>query len=60
MFVLFKARGGGEGLAAVGAGVRSRPHVLRANVPLQVTGVCEHLLGKERDIGTKFTYTAYR
>lgn len=50
MFVLFKARGGGEGLAAVGAGVSSSPHVLRADMPLQVTGVCEHLLGKEREI----------
>lgn len=50
VFVLFKAWGGGEGLAAVRAGVSSSPHVLRADVPLQVTGVCEHLLGKEREI----------
>lgn len=49
MFVLFKARGGGEGLATLGAGVSPRPHVLRADVPLQVAGVCEHLLGRDRE-----------
>ena len=47
VLVLLEARGRGEGLAAVGAGVGPRPHVLRADVPLQVAGVREHLLGGE-------------
>lgn len=41
--MLLEAGRGGEGLAAVGAGVRPRAHVLRADVPLQVAGVREHL-----------------
>lgn len=46
VLVLLEARGGGEGLAAVGAGVGPRPHVLRADVPLEVAGVRKHLRGK--------------
>ena len=44
--MLLEARRRGERLAAVGTGVGPRPDVLRADVPLQVTGVCEHLLGE--------------
>ena len=44
--MLLEARRGGEGFAAVGAGVGPGPDVLGADVPLQVTGVCEHLLGR--------------
>jgi len=50
VLVLLEARGGGKGLATLRAGVGSGTDVLRADVPLQVTGVCEHLLGKERGI----------
>lgn len=41
--MLLEPRGRGEGLPAVRAGVRPRAHVLRADVPLQVAGVREHL-----------------
>lgn len=43
VLVLLEAGGRGEGLAAVGAGVRPRPDVLGPDVPLQVAGVREHL-----------------
>lgn len=42
--MLLEARRRGERLAAVGAGVGPSPDVLRADVPLQVAGVREHLL----------------
>ena len=41
--MLLEARGGGEGLPAVWAGVGPGAHVLRADVSLQVAGVREHL-----------------
>lgn len=43
VLVLLEARGRGEGLPAVRAGVRPRAHMLGADVPLQVAGVREHL-----------------
>lgn len=43
VLVLLEARGGGEGLATLGAGVSARPYVLRADVALQVARVREHL-----------------
>lgn len=43
VLVLLEARGGGEGLPAVWAGVGPGAHVLRADVSLQVAGVREHL-----------------
>lgn len=43
VLVLFEARRGGEGLAAVRAGVSPRAHVLGADVPLEVAGVGEYL-----------------
>lgn len=45
VLVLLEARGRGERLPTVGAGVGPGPDVLRADVPLQIAGVCEHLLG---------------
>lgn len=43
VLVLLEARGGGEGLPAVWAGVGPGTHVLGADVSLQVAGVREHL-----------------
>ena len=43
VLVLLEARRRGEGLATLGARVGTRAYVLRADVALQVTGVCEHL-----------------
>lgn len=45
--MLLEARRRCKRLSAVGAGMGPSPDVLRANVPLQVTGVCEHLLGEQ-------------
>ena len=42
--VLLQPAGGGERLAALGAGVAAGPDVLSTNVPLQVAGVGEHLV----------------
>lgn len=46
VLVLFEARRGGKGFAAVRAGVGPRPDVLGADVPLQVAGVGKHLKDK--------------
>lgn len=46
--MLLEARRGGEGLPAVRAGVSAGPHVLGADVPLQVAGVGEHLRGQSQ------------
>lgn len=43
MLVLFEARGCGEGLATVRAGMGPGTDVLRAYVTLEVAGVREHL-----------------
>lgn len=42
--VLLEPRARRERLAALGAGVAPRAHVVRANVPLKVAGVSKHLL----------------
>lgn len=44
VLVLLEARGGGKGLATLRAGVGSGTDVLRADVTLEVAGVCEHLI----------------
>lgn len=41
--VLLQAGGGGEGLAALGAGVAACAYVLRANVALQVGRIGKYL-----------------
>lgn len=54
--MLLEARRRCERLAAVRAGVGPRPDVLRADVPLQVTGVCEHLLGEATTQTHRWSY----
>jgi hypothetical protein len=41
--VLLEARGGGEGLATLGARVAARAHVLRADVALEVGRIGKYL-----------------
>ncbi len=48
VLVLLEARGGGKGLATVRAGVGSGTDVLRADVALEVAGVCEHLKNPQK------------
>lgn len=55
VLVLLETRGGGEGLATLWASVGAGPNVLRADVTLQVTGVCEHL--REGKRAGHITYT---
>lgn len=43
VLVLLEARRGGEGLATLGTRVSASTHVLRADVALEVAGICEHL-----------------
>lgn len=47
--VLLEARGCGEGLSAVCAGVTSRAHVTRANVTLEIRGIGKDLCIEEKD-----------
>lgn len=46
VLVLFEARRGGKGFAAVGAGMGSRANVLGTDVPLEVAWVGKHLKEK--------------
>lgn len=48
VLVLLEARGGGKGLATLRAGVGSGTDVLRADVALEVAGVCEHLKNPQK------------
>jgi len=47
VLVLFEARRGGKGFAAVRAGMGPRPDVLGTDVPLEVAGVRKHLEEKK-------------
>lgn len=60
VLVLLEARGGGKGLATLRAGVGSGTDVLRADVALEVAGVCEHLKNPQKYVslvsGTNITW----
>lgn len=55
--VLLEARGGGEGLAALGAGVAAGARVLRADVALQVGRIGKYL--QPRQVSRPLKWFAY-